>query len=295
MDGRQSKSACRLWLEAVRSRWSLRLAAGEGAWRLAWRMLRWLRWFSRQTQWLRTVDGSAAMRQAARADPRLYERWHRPYVSPRFAPDARRRIIAAHYAFVEHRLPARMRERILRGHDVRLATLRLAGAAPASLHLRKPARAEAGELALLLLDVDREALASCVLTFGGEQGLLVAPPQGALSHAGDAAIRAFLRGSRGVHPQALLHALVRALAAHYGLACVHAGPLRNGPDDGLADGRFPAPPEQGEAFRHQACAVFLDAFRGPLPGHAQTEAQASADAPARSTADAGEGLLAAGL
>lgn len=260
MDGRQSKSVGRLWLEAVRRRWSLRLAAGESKRQLAWLMLRWLCLYPRQTQWLRAVDDCAAMRQAALNDPRLYERWHRPCISPRFDAAARRRIVAAHYAFVRHHLPARMRDRVLHGQDIRVATLRLEGEAPVSLHLRKPARAEAGELALLLLTGDKTVLATCALTFAGDEGLLVASMPSPAPQADEAALRAFLRGSHGLHPRELLHVLARELAALHQLACVHVTPLHPGRNE-TAPHRDTAP-ASARAFCHDACATFLAAFHG---------------------------------
>lgn len=261
----RSKAVARLWLEAILSRWSLRLAAGESVWWLAWRMLCWLCVFPRQTRWLQAVDASPAMRQAARTDPRLYERWHAPFISPRFGPDARCRIVAAHYAFVQQHLPARMRQRVLRGQDVRVTTLRLAGEPPVSLHLRKPARAGAGELALLLLTGDKTALACCALTFAGGEGLLVAPMPSPAPRADDATVRAFLRGSHGLHPRELLHMLTRELAALHQLACVHVTPLPPGCGEAA---QFHAcnhdtAPGPGQLFCRDACAAFLAAFHGP--------------------------------
>jgi uncharacterized protein VirK/YbjX len=254
MDGRQSKSAARLWLEAVHARWALRLIAGEHHWELAWRLLRWLRLYAAQTAWLRTVDASPALRRAARADPRLYERWQQPGIAPRFGPVARCRLLAAHYDFVQRRLPARMRERILLGHDLRLAPLRLEGHRAASLHLRKPTRGATGELALLLLDGNRAPLAGCALTFG-DGGLLVArlPDDPA---PGDAELRAFRQGSHGWHPRDLLQVLVHELAAFHGLACVPSGlaPLQ---DDRRS--------ERQQAFGRMATAALLDPFGGPRP------------------------------
>lgn len=255
MDGRQSRSAARLWLEALHARWALRLISGEHAWELAWRTLRWLRLYAVQTAWLRTVDASPAMRRAARADPRLYERWQQPCITPRFGPATRRRLVAAHYDFVQRRLPPRMRERVLLGHDIRLAPLRLEGRRAASLHLRKPARAEAGELALLLLDGNRTPLAACALTFAGDDGLLVVPlPDDPVPDA--AGIRAFRQGSHGWHPRDLLHVLVRELATFHGLACVQVDPVP--PEDSPRQ-------ERQQAFGRMATSALLDAFGGPRP------------------------------
>ncbi|QEE23800.1 DUF535 domain-containing protein [Rhodanobacter glycinis] len=264
MKSTPSKAIARLWLEAVRSRWSLRLAAGESAWWLAWRMLCWLCVFPRQTRWLQTVDASPALRQAARTDPRLYERWHAPFISSRFGPDARCRIVAAHYAFVQQHLPARMRQRVLHGQDIRVATLRPAGHAPVSLHLRKPARAEAGELALLLLTGDKTVLATCALTFAGDDGLLVAALPSPPPQADDATMRAFLRSSHGVHPRELLHVLTRELATLHQLTCIHVTPLHAGCGEAA---RHPAPchdtaPTPAQMFCRDACAAFLAAFHG---------------------------------
>ncbi|PWK88635.1 hypothetical protein C7456_105167 [Fulvimonas soli] len=325
MDGRAGTTGA-LWLDAVRRRWALRPVAGESSWRLAWHMARWLWLFPRQTRWLRVLDGSGPLRQAAHADPRLYERWHRPYVSRHFGAAARRRIVAAHYDFVLRRFPARLRDRVLRGRDVRLATLYPEGCAPVGLHLRKPLRGEAGELALLLLTGDRETLASCVLTFAGDEGLLVGALQGAGPHTDGAATRAFIRGS-GLRPKELLLSLLRELAAHHGIARLRAvadhARVAAHPDasdafwkelGGMpgAAGCYelpPAPPrrpcadgrrsrhamrQRREAFRREACAAFLDAFRDP-PRHRPGGQAPPADAPQRAAPAAGGNLLAAGL
>ena len=144
----QTNTAGLLWMEAVRSRWSLRRAAGESRWQLAVHMASWVRLFVRQTRWLRAVDAREILRRAAQADPRLYERWHRPYISTHFDIDTRRRIVGSHYAFLMQRFPARLCERIVLGGGVRVATLRLEDASEAYLHLRKPSRGDAGELNL---------------------------------------------------------------------------------------------------------------------------------------------------
>lgn len=293
MGVRQPKSTGRLWLEALRRRWSLRLAAGERSWHFAGLVLRWLGHLPQQARWLREVEACPAMRQAAAADPRLYERWQQPCISSNFDAATRRRVIAAHYAFVQQRLPVRMRERLLRGQDVRLATLSLGSEAPVSLHLRKPAQAEAGELALLLLHGDRSVLAACALTFAGRAGLLLATlPQPLTAVAGEAARRAFLRGTHGLAPEPLLHALVRELAGLHELPCAHvglAGRLEAAPID------VAAPPGDAQAFRHEACAAFLAAFHGrvrPLPGPAP--ATAALRQSARSSAISDNRLLASG-
>jgi uncharacterized protein VirK/YbjX len=218
MSTRQAKSTRTLWLEAARSRWALRRAAGETRWRLAWHMASWLRLFLRQTQWLRSLDDSASLRRAARTDPRLYERWHRPYISRHFDLDTRRQIVAAHYEFVLCHFPARLRDRILRGHDVRVATVPLESGASAHVHLRKPMRGDAGELALLLLTENKQTLACCVVTFAGREGLLIGSMQGAGPHTDGEATHAFIQGSHGLHPKDLLVSLVFELAAFYGLA-----------------------------------------------------------------------------
>lgn len=290
MKSTPSKAITRLWLEAARSRWSLRLAAGESAWWLAWRMLCWLYVFPRQTRWLQAVDASPAMRQAARTDPRLYERWHTPFISPRFGPDARCRIVAAHYAFVQQHFPARMRRRVLHGQDVRVATLRAKGEVPVSLHLRKPARAEAGELALLLLTGEKTVLATCALTFAGHDGLLVAPMPPPAPQADDATMRAFLRGSHGMHPRALLEVLTRELAALHQLACVQVGPLQPGCHE--ATHRHDTAPTPGQAFCRDACDAFLAAFHGSARHLPAPPAKAIGPLPGRQSAALDRCLLA---
>jgi uncharacterized protein VirK/YbjX len=285
MDGREPRPAHVLWLEALRRRWSLRLACGERSWHTAWRLLHWLR--PGQTRWLRTVDEGEAMRRAAQVDPRLYERWHRPCIAARFGPAARRRVVAAHYDFVQRHFPARLRDRVLRGHDVRLATLRPEGGAAVHLHLRKPVRAGAGELALLLLSDEREPLAACALTFGGEEGLLVGALPDSSLRLDSAAAAGFLRASHGLPPRELLLSLLRELAAWHHLPCVQLDTSGAREAPGAPDRR--AARRQREAFRRDACRAFLDAFRDPLRLPARAPAASSAGPPRRAA-----GLLAAG-
>jgi uncharacterized protein VirK/YbjX len=286
----------------MRSRWSLRRAAGESRWQLAMHMARWLRLFLRQTRWLRSLEARETLRQAARADPRLYERWHRPYISTHFDLDTRRRIVGMHYAFLMRRFPAALRERIVMGQSACIASLPLEGASVAHVHLRKPTRGEAGELSLLLLTEDKEALASCVLTFDEADSVLIGAMQGAGPHTPSAATRGFIQGSHGLHPEALLVSLVRELAALHDLkhvravaasACV-AGSSRgvaSGNGDAFWQEHGGAPTEPGclelplshveppcaegshsrrekrqrrEMFRRETCAAFADAFRVPI-------------------------------
>jgi uncharacterized protein VirK/YbjX len=171
----------------------------------------------RQMAWLRFLDGSEAMRQAVRADPGLLGRWHRTFVSRELGAPARQRILEAHYRFLLERFPPRLRDKLLRGHDVRLGTLRLRDGTPVHLHLRKPAARAMGELGLFLLNGDKEVLSSCTFTFGGEEGLLIGAMQGAWPFLGREPVRVFTRGSHGVRPKALLLTLVRVLARLYGI------------------------------------------------------------------------------
>lgn len=218
----QFSRTTRLWMEALRSRWSLRQASGDGRWQLALHMTSWLRLCIRQTQWLRSLHAREAMWRAAQADPRLYERWHRPYISTHFNAAARRRIVNAHYDFVMRRFPAWLAERIVLGGGARLTTLRLEDAADVHLHLRKPSRADAGELSLLLLSDDKDVLASCILTFDRRDSVTIGALRGAGPHAPFEATREFIRGSHGLHPKDLLVSLVRELAALHGLKRIRA-------------------------------------------------------------------------
>jgi len=211
-----------LWVEAVCRRWSLRRMAGESRWQLALHMARWLRLCVRQTRWLRSLDARETMRRAVRADPRLYERWHHPYISTHFDLDERRRIINAHYAFVSRHFPARLRERLVQGGGMRVARLRLEGGAEASLHLRKPSRGDAGELNLLLLTADKQVLASCTLTFDRADSVIIGAMRGAGPHTPFEATREFIQGCHGLHPRDLLMSLVRELAARHGLSRIRA-------------------------------------------------------------------------
>lgn len=171
----------------------------------------------RQVAWLQFLDGSEAMRHAVRADPGLLGRWHRTFVSRELSAPARLRILEAHYRFLLERFPPRLRDKLLRGHDVRLGTLRLRHGEPVHLHLRKPAVRTMGELGLYLLNGDKEVLSSCTFTLGGEEGLLIGAIQGAWPFLGREPVRAFTRGSHGVRPKNLLLTLIRVLSRLYGI------------------------------------------------------------------------------
>ncbi len=298
MGATQSDTTARLWMDAAQRRWSLRRAAGESRWRLALHMLRWLQLLLAQTRWLRLLDASPPLCHAALADPRLYERWQRPYICRHFDAAARRRIVAGHYAFVMQQFPARLRERIVLGHSVRVATLPMEDMAPVHVHLRKPSRGDAGELCLLLLTTDREPLASCVLTFNSDI-VLVGDIRGTGPHTPVEATLAFIENSHGVHPRDLLVSMVRELAVLHGLAHIrvvtaaarvatvasadvdtsdafwsdhgalpgnvgcHELPLAHSPVTRGDAGRSPGVMQQRELFRQAACKPFIDAFRVP--------------------------------
>lgn len=324
MDIAQTQATGMLWLDALRSRWALRRAAGESRWQLAMHMARWFRLFPRQTQWLRSLDAWDTMRQAAHADPRLYERWHRPYISTHFDLEARRRIVGSHYAFLMQHFPARLREHIVRGHGVRMATLRLPDSPPVHLHLRKPYRGDAGELSLLLLTDEKETLACCVLTFDRGDSVLIGSVQGAGHHTPFQATRDFVQGSHGLHPKDLLVSLVRAWAARHGLkriravsatACVAPANQRDGSNNidafwrehgGIAgqSGCHELPlslatvpcaegprsrrekQQHREAFRRAACEAFVAALGNPSkPAVSVTDTVAAPAAAARTTSN----------
>lgn len=310
----QTNMAGMLWMEAVSRRWSLRRAAGESRWQLALHMASWLRLFIRQTRWLRSLDARRSMRQAAQADPRLYERWHRPYISRHFDLDTRRRIVSAHYTFMMRRFPARLYERIILGGGVRVATLRLDNAPAAYLHLRKPSRGDAGELSLRLLTGDKQVLASCTLTFDHSDSVIIGALRGAGPHTPFEATREFIQGSHGLYPKELLMSMVRELAARHGLkrirAVASAARVTRSLHEVAADDSdafwqeqggvpvapgchelplslVPAPCAEGhrsrhekrqlrEAFRRDACAAFAAAFRTTPPPYPADEVVSAA-------------------
>ena len=292
----EAKATYALWLRAWR-------ASRTGSpFRSEVRLYRWLRHFPQQVRWLEYLQGSQALRQAAETDPKLYDRWHRPYISRHFRTDERLRIIDAHYDFLLNRFPRRMRERIIKGHDVRVAMLRLENAAPAYLHLRKPVDGNAGELGIYLLNEYKEALASCVITFAGAQGLLIGSIQGAWSYMAEESTREFVRGSCGLQPKDLLLSLIRALAHCHGIEEIravartarisrrdassddsllqaHGGLLTEAGcyDLPLDDPFHPQATSQRrrqmeqrrEAFRREACALLVRAFDGYPHGTVQ--------------------------
>ncbi|HEX7815253.1 DUF535 family protein [Dyella sp.] len=280
-----------LWRDALEASWR----HGEGPIRRIARLQGWLLRGAKQTQWLTRVHHSRALRQASESDPRLYDRWHRPYISRHFSQATRQEIIEAHYTFVLERFPQRMRERLFRGHDIRVAMLRLENATPAYIHLRKPVHAHDGELGIYLVNEYKEVLASCSLTFGGIEGLLIGNIQGAWSYLGDTAMREFVRASCGLQPKDLLMSLIRALADSLGLEQIravgrdaHPPQATNPVDDaflrahgGIPDhaGCYDLPPvdlpmpqgrsqrrrlleDRRESLRREACTLLTHAFAG---------------------------------
>jgi Uncharacterized protein conserved in bacteria len=253
--------------------------------RYLWRALRE---FPRQAAWLRLVGRSRDIRAAAEVNPALYERWQPHYISRRFDLADRARIIESHYRFVSREFPERLRLRLLKGHDVRLATLPLGHGEVAYLHARAPESAQCGELGLFLLNGQKEVIFSCSLTFAGHDGILVGAMRGSWAYLGRAAITGFTRATGGLHPRELLLAVVRALATYYGVARIrgvaavhhpldrragvtpaaydrfwrrHGGVMGGGgcyeiPVQGLPTGRLAC-----DAFRREACEVVLKAFQ----------------------------------
>jgi len=283
---RQERGPLALVLDHARRRAALRRSLPMPERRLAY-LLRTLTAFRRQAQWLRLVGASRAMRAAAESNPRVYERWQSHYISRSFDMATRARLIEAHYRFVARAFPERVSARLLRGHDVRLATLPLGDGEMAYLHARAPEHECTGELGLYLLNGDKEVISSCTITFGGEEGLLLGAVRGSWAYLGRGAIARFTRASGGLRPRDLLLSVVRALASHYGIGRVRgvsreAHPLdrragvtaasydrfwrRHGGVAGV-DGCYDIPlsPEpsgraERDAFRSEACEVALKTF-----------------------------------
>ncbi|MDR6937670.1 DUF535 family protein [Luteibacter sp. 3190] len=254
--------------------------------RLAY-LLRTLAAFKRQAEWLRLVGTSRVMRAAAETNPRVYERWQSHYISRSFDLDVRARMIESHYRFVARQFPERLSNRMLRGHDVRLATLPLGNGEIAYLHARAPEHECTGELGLFLLNGDKEVVSSCTVTFAGDQGLLIGAMRGSWAYLGRNAIARFTRATGGLRPRDLLLSVVRALATHYGIERVRgvsraAHPLDRrtgvtaaaydrfwkrhggimGPDGCYEIPRIDTASGRAErdAFRREACDVALRAF-----------------------------------
>jgi uncharacterized protein len=253
--------------------------------RYLWRTLRE---FPRQAAWLRLVGRSREIRAAAELNPSLYERVQPHYISRRFDLADRARIIEAHYRFISREFPERLRLRLLKGHDVRLATLPLGDGQVAYVHARAPENAQCGELGLFLLNGEKEVISSCAITFAGFEGILVGAMRGSWAYLGRAAIAGFTRASGGLHPRELLIALVRALATYYGIERIRGVAAAYHPQDrragvtaaaydrvwrrhgGVAgtDGCYEVP-VQGlptgrparDAFRREACEVVLKPFQ----------------------------------
>jgi uncharacterized protein VirK/YbjX len=289
----EAKTSWARWRDALRACRAGRY--GEGHLRLAMRTLRWLRHAQRQDHWLQRVGRSPILGQAASADVRLLDRWQRPYLDRHFDAAARMDAIETHYQHLSRHFPRRMRDRILRGHDVRVAMLQLENATPAYVHLRKPVDGRAGELGIYLLNEFKEALASCVVTFIRPHTLLIGSMEGAWSYMAEDAKREFVRASCGLAPKDLLMSLLRAMADTQSILHIRAVPhaaqaarLRSDDGDafvrqqgGIPDaaGHYDLPPvdlpepETGSArrrmlalrreqVRREACARFEQAFGG---------------------------------
>jgi uncharacterized protein VirK/YbjX len=286
---RPDRGPLALVLDHARRRAALRRSLPMRERRLAY-LLRTLASFRRQAQWLRLVGASRTMRAAAESNPRVYERWQSHYISRSFDMATRARLIEAHYRFVAREFPERLSSRLLKGHDVRLATLPLGGGEVAYLHARSPEHECAGELGLYLLNSDKEVISSCTITFGGVDGLLIGAVRGSWAYLGRGAIARFTRATGGVRPRDLLLSVVRALATHSGVERLRgvgceAHPLdrragvtvaaydrfwrRHGGVEG-ADGCYDIPlagtasgRAESDAFRNEACAVALKTFGRP--------------------------------
>ncbi|HXO99998.1 MAG TPA: DUF535 family protein [Luteibacter sp.] len=283
---RQDRGPLGLVLDHARRRAALRRMLPMPERRLAY-LVRTLTAFRRQAEWLRLVGTSRAMRAAAELNPRVYERWQSHYISRSFDLASRARLIEAHYRFVAREFPERLSSRLLKGHDVRLATLPLGDGEMAYLHARAPENECTGELGLYLLNGDKEVISSCAITFGGADGLLVGAVRGSWAYLGRGAIARFSRVTGGLRPRDLLLAVVRALATYYGIERVRGVSCASHPLDRRAgvtaaaydrfwrrhggvpgaDGCFDIPrlgassgrPER-DTFRREACEVALKAF-----------------------------------
>ncbi|URL58441.1 DUF535 family protein [Luteibacter flocculans] len=275
-----------LVIDHARRRAALRRQRPMPERRLAY-LLRTLAAFRRQARWLGLVGASRAMRAAAETNPRVYERWQSHYISRSFDLVARARLIEAHYRFVAREFPERLSRRLLKGHDVRLATLPLGDGDMAYLHARAPEHECTGEMGLYLLNGEKEVISSCTVTFGGSDGLLIGDMRGSWAYLGRAAITRFSRAAGGLRPRELLLAVVRALAASYGIERVRGVGQAAHPQDRRAgvtassydrfwrrhggvlgtDGCYDLPrkamPSDGsarDAFRRDACEAVLKAF-----------------------------------
>ncbi|TCV94099.1 hypothetical protein EC912_104296 [Luteibacter rhizovicinus] len=295
-----ARDGYRLMAAACRDHWNLRSAStARRVAGLAKYTLRSMLMLRRQTDWLRFLHGNDAMRQAVRTDPRLYARWHSHYISARFSREARHRMVDAHYRFLLQRFPKKLREKLLRGHGARMATLVLDQGALAHLYLRQSTTGTAGELDLFVVNSDKEVLSSCTITFAGHEGILVGAMHGSWAYMGAGPVRRFIQGSNGLGPRNLLLSLVRSLAAMYGFRRIravshaalpvtqrtrttedsydrfwieHGGLLGNDgcyelpcaepvEDPGVANGKRSAARRRREQFREDACELLLRALR----------------------------------
>ncbi|TBR39337.1 MULTISPECIES: DUF535 family protein [Dyella] len=212
----QGAHACFLVLQTARTWWRYCNASPTRGVRrfasFAWHALR-----SPQSQlsWLDELDSDASTRLAVAHDPTLLERWHRPFGARGLQRPERQKLLQDHLRFVTNRFPQRLREKVLKGHDLRLASIPLRNGDLAYLHVRKPIESTTGEMALFLLDHEKHVLATCALTLHVD-GALIGELRGAWAFMGADAVREFTRESHGNRPKDLLLHVVRALGRHYG-------------------------------------------------------------------------------
>lgn len=173
----------------------------------------------RHLRWLGLLQAHPALRDAARRDGRLAERWQHRFISRRFGTHKRLDALMDHYGFVVSALPQGLLERMYAEGQVVLAEAAMKNGEPLRVLLMPPTRKGCeGELNVALATADDTLLFSATITvLPGTGELLVGCLQGPNTEDGQERVRLVTRQCHGLRPKNLLLSLLYGFAAAHGL------------------------------------------------------------------------------
>ena len=173
----------------------------------------------RHLRWLGLLQSHPALREAARRDGRLVERWQHRFISRHFGARKRLDALMDHYRFVGSALPHGLLERMYVDGQVVLAEAAMKSGEPLRVLLMPPTRKGCeGELNIALATADDTLLFSATITVLPSTGeLLVGCLQGPNTEDGQERVRLVTRQCHGLRPKNLLLSLLYGFAASHGL------------------------------------------------------------------------------
>ncbi|HVI53550.1 MAG TPA: DUF535 family protein [Luteibacter sp.] len=174
----------------------------------------------RHLRWLGLLQSHPALRDAARRDGRLVERWQHRFVSRSFGARKRLAALMDHYRFVVAALPQGLLERMYAEGQVTLAEASMKNGEPLRVLLMPPTRRGCeGELNVALATADDTLLFSATITVLPSSGeLLVGCLQGPNTEDGQERVRLVTRQCHGLRPKNLLLSLLYGVATAHGLS-----------------------------------------------------------------------------